>query len=291
MISARNDAEKFRLSPTELNFLLHQLIVSIEPNIPSRFPGDYQIIDKEDKKIVVFPMSKDAQTQTNEADLQFVGNVIDKFRLEHPNQNYLLLLPMRMCRGYLSVPPSLLKRKHAVLVEIDLKADFEKTVIRVHDSQGGFRWWLYPDKISQIARGNSFQYKSNSYHSYGAQGSLFAPDIISCGYYVFEYVRHIIETGSSLGCENIKLDIAHHYDDKWDYFKKNNIEVVSEEIPIKEPVVSSILSFEVGEDSEIILEDDQKKKDGSVKDFTLFRNEEKMEETLADGMRKNPSNS
>lgn len=267
MISSRENIKKFRLSHTELNVLIHKLAADLDPTLSCTPIDDYHILNRNDKTIVIFPMSTD---EAMSKDLEYIGNVIRKFREKNPGENCLLLLPMRMSQHYL--PFYTPKRKHAVLVEIDLKKDLITTV-KVHDSQGNIRWFFYPDELSQIALGNSFEFKRNDYHAYGVQESLISPDVVSCGYYVYEYIKHIVTTGASDGCEKIRLDITNTYNDKWDYFEKHHIEVSSAKVSKddKESIEefdmndfdddpkNVILAFELEDNNEITLVDETSK--------------------------------
>jgi len=218
----------FRLTPTELNQLLIQLMAKRDDGTSDQEITLPYRIHSHGKAFMIYPMSKDAESLDNEAELPFVMDVIKNFYEKNTQHDCTLLIPYRFCRGYCRVPVeiALAKRAHAVLLEINLS---EKS-IHVHDSQSWVPWLFYPDKLAQkydklndIAQA-SFTYPLGNYHSYDIQ-----KDDFSCGYYVYHFIKHILATGSALGCEKIQLNIKRDYPDKAAFLKQHGV-VLSQEI-------------------------------------------------------------
>ena len=247
MFNSREHINKFRLSPTELNHLLHQLAVSIDASLASVGVNDCHLIKTAAKQFALFPITKDAQTESNETNLRYIGDVIRQFLAEHPGESYTLLLPMRMCRGYLKASAQIMKRKHAVLVEIELSQVGEVGKIQVHDSQGYLRWFLYPDKLAHIAQQHELNYQFANYHAYGVQENTLFADVVSCGYYVLEYAKHILQTGSSLGCEHIKLAIPTQFEDKYAYLTAHGLDISVNLAANSDGIEALIEEFELGD--------------------------------------------
>ena|SRR3990167_8562642 len=163
--------------------------------------------------IALFNTGKDSQLRDNEPQLIFVADLMQRFREIHPELiDCTLLLPMNQCEVYFklaeSPPIKQLKKRHIVLVEVDLLS----SRICVHDSQPGFLSGIYQDNLKSQIPGFDYQY-----HAYGTQQF----NNIECGYYVHEMMRRFLKDGHS-GCFNqINLNIIHtHPPDKTTYLKE-----------------------------------------------------------------------
>lgn len=265
---SREIIRNYRLSPTELNALLRRLAALLQPDLS---PIEYQSVSTlslHGKKFAILPMCKDAETDTNESNLKFIGDILKAYCREHLGEDCTLLIPMRMCRGYFKAPTYItsLKRKHAVLVEINLKDMHTE----IHDSQGRFRRIFYPDKLAEIAKGIGLNYEpSKDYHAHGMQENLFLSDVVSCGYYVFAYISHILKTGSSAGCEKIILDVMKEYRDKCQFLREHGVEISGLEnfdddedddlleFEITDSVDKKLFTFEIDTENEIKIDDDK----------------------------------
>lgn len=213
MFRDTENIRKYRLSASELNYITHQIALKYNPDLQSASANDYHSVLRHNKNFILCPMSKDAESPDNESNVPFIWDTINKFTTQYPDKNYILLLPMRMCRGYLKVPTTVtpLQRKHAVLVVVDL----QQNTIKIHDSQGWVRQYLYPDKLNEISSQKNFIYSPKTdYHAYGKQS-----DAYSCGYYVVKYIEELIEKGCEAGFEKITLEINKEYNDKNDFSK------------------------------------------------------------------------
>jgi len=179
----RTLGQRYRFSPSNVNDLINKIAqdeknagsIVIEKNMQiNKSSGSYQqtvtyfliekTIEKETEKklikLALFPVSKDSNTANNQIDLPFIGDLIKQFREENNAEDYLLLMPMRQCRGFLTLPvnfPFLSKwvqKRHIVLT----KVNFADSQIIVHDPQvefkqikkfaGIFNLEFYPDKAT-----------------------------------------------------------------------------------------------------------------------------------------------
>lgn len=215
--------EKYRLSRSELNMVLHQIALQYDskdkPLVSKDNAEDFHLVHAHDKKFIICPMSKDAETQDNEKGMPFIWETIDKARKQAKAQNSILLIPMRLCRGFFNLPTSvpMAKRKHAVLLIFHLN----NNQINIYDSQGWVKQYCYPDKINQSLNERIINYDySINYHAYNKQD-----DAYSCGYYVAEYVKSILEMGSVSQCENIQLNTKEMCSNKEAYLKQFGIAI------------------------------------------------------------------
>lgn len=211
-------AQDYLLYPTEVNYLTHQIARKYHAEIPCENLKTFHIVRRENKRYVITPVCKDAQTESNESDLKSIDQMIMEFiSVYKDDRDYHLLMPMRMCRGRFKLPTSLpyTKREHLVLVEVDLK----NMAIQVHDSQ--LKSWNYPDKFTELKEiaGMPVAYDQDlDYHGYGVQDDHF-----SCGYYVLAYLDTILETGNSSQCCLVKLNVGRDYLNKKDYFTRHDL--------------------------------------------------------------------
>ncbi|OGT59289.1 MAG: hypothetical protein A3F14_01325 [Gammaproteobacteria bacterium RIFCSPHIGHO2_12_FULL_43_28] len=225
MFSIRDteNIRKYRLSHSELNMVLHQIALRYDsknaPQVSKDKVEGFHLIYAQGKKFIICPMSKDAETKDNEEGMPFIWDTIDNALKKEAVKDSLLLIPMRLCRGYFNLPTyvPMVKRKHAVLLILHLI----NNAIYIHDSQGWVKQYCYPDKINQYSNEKKFDYDySINYHAYNKQD-----DAYSCGYYVVEYIESILKTGSVSGCTNIQLNIKEKYSDKSAYLKGYEIEI------------------------------------------------------------------
>ncbi len=223
MQGRREDASsRFLLYPTELNYLSEQIARKYKAVSSSEHVNTFHVIKRDRTRYVICPVSKDAQTPTNEINLKFFGDLITGFIDSLTNRNdrdYCLLMPVRLCRGYFKIKPSFpyAQREHLVLVELDLKT----MSFKIHDSQSRTLKSIYPDKISEIKSidGVKVLYDPGvDYHAYNMQDDHF-----SCGYYVLAYIEDILASGDSAGCAHIKLNIQKDYTDKRDYCNNHGV--------------------------------------------------------------------
>jgi hypothetical protein len=271
MQASREDINsKYLLYPTEFNYLSHQIALRYKADSLSDSANAFHLIRRGAKKYVICPVSKDAQTASNESSLKFIRDVIEEFLALLPKQDdhdYHLLLPMRLCRGFLKIRPSIpyAQREHLVLVELDLK----KMSFQIHDSQGVMLKRLYPDKLSEIKSiaGINVSYDhALNYHAYGIQDDHF-----SCGYYVLAYIESIIKTGMSGSCKSIKLNIQKDYADKKDYCNQHGvpefIAFINGQPVASETTITAVDDFDVypedNEDEKERAREEQKQNDVS----------------------------
>lgn len=277
LLHLRDEIIKYRLSPSQLNTVLYHLAAWFDPRILQEDVHTFHSIVTKNRRFVICPMSKDAESDSNEPTLAFIWDMVERFYNHDPDRDCILLMPLRLCRGYLKLPPQIeiLKRKHAVLVEIDL----QQMTIQVHDSQNRIRWSCYPDKLAEkLNKLNEitnvvFKYDpTKDYHAYDTQF-----DDFSCGYFVYEYIRYILKMGYSTGCEHIKFSVRTRFTDKYDFFKQHKmfceasdsdnkelnddvfLKCLDEWVDIKNAMDETDVTlltewFDVGSDSDAVLE-------------------------------------
>lgn len=213
-LNLRDDIIKYRLSASELNALLYNLASEYHGEVSPFNMNDFSRVKRKDKTFVICPMSKDSENESNESTLPNIWELVKRYQAEFPGDKSTLLIPMRFCRGYLKLPVSIdiFKRKHAVLVELNL----ETNQIYIHDSQNNIRWFCYPDKLDEkikvVGADTPSLYKYNpqtDYLAYNRQA-----DDYSCGYYVYHYILSILKIGDSSDLKNIELAIGMQYQDK-----------------------------------------------------------------------------
>lgn len=144
------------------------------------------------KKFTIFQVVKDSANQDNESGLAFLGDVLDEFRKNFPDDKSTLLFPTRQCRGWIKLPVLIAKREHIALVEINASSS------TTHDSQSKWLSILYPDKLNELATKLKL---TNTYIPYNMQQGNF-----ECGYFVYSYIRQILDYGNSQSCETIGID-------------------------------------------------------------------------------------
>jgi hypothetical protein len=225
-ISARDDKQRYRLAPSEINALIsaagekYGKQEPVELEIISSVQGSlnhfvrYHTIHRLSKCYKLFPLCKDAGTPTNEPNLPFIGDLVAKYIEKNPYDQSMLILPMRMCRGYyqLSVWIPYVKRKHVVLVTLDLAAN----QIELYDPGNKFSQWTYPDKLVSVA-GKAFLYDpAKHYHAYGVQ----VGEDYSCGQYVHQYLLKFLETANPDDFAKIRLQLKQDYVDKIAYLSQ-----------------------------------------------------------------------
>lgn len=182
----------------ELKNTGHGLDIHVEFfTIKKEFPKTEKQEIFSQKKYTVFNVTKDSQNKEVESQLGFIGDVIQAFRRQHPEEkDSTLLLPLRQCRGFAKLPIKLLpdaKREHIILVELSPDGR-----LLTHDSQSKIRYKLYPDRLIDLAKVIA---KSYEYNAYGTQ-----KDEYECGFFVYNFINTILTTGDSRQCAAIKID-------------------------------------------------------------------------------------
>lgn len=225
----RADILKYRLSASELNALLYQLAKDFHGEVSPDSMNDFARVKRDDKTFVICPMSKDSENESNESMLPNIWTVVARYQAQFPGDQSTLLIPLRLCRGYLKLPVSIdiFKRKHAVLVELNLRTN----QIYIHDSQNSFRWFCYPDKLDEKIKQAVFETPSTfkydpqtNYYAYNTQ-----EDDYSCGYYVYHYILSMLKTGNSSDFKNIQLMIEAQYPDKKAFLSQKGVNFESKE--------------------------------------------------------------
>lgn len=242
----REDIINYRLSPSELNALLYRLAIEFHGDVSPDSMNDFSRVKVGNREFVICPMSKDSEREQNESMLPNIWELLRRYQRDYPEAKGTLLIPMRLCRGYMKIPTmvDIVKRKHAVLVEINL----EDKRIQVHDSQNTVRWACYPDKLQeksvkqQSGADAGFIYQPQvDYHTYAMQD-----DDYSCGYYVYHYVRSILQRGNSSDCASIKLAIASQYKNKETFLQAHGasfaVQTESDSEELREEPDGSIMS-------------------------------------------------
>jgi len=138
------------------------------------------------KKFTVVDMAKDSETSRPEnldAALFYIGDVIAAAR-KHAESG-TLLIPLMQCRGMLKLPSKWAKRRHAVLLEVDL----DKNVMNVHDWRPARHNTFYPDKLIDIAKATGFNYYYNSYDTQDKDHLSY--------YYVHNGIISILKNGNA----------------------------------------------------------------------------------------------
>lgn len=227
MSDSRSLGERYRLLPTQFNDLIHELVsaeqaknqnvieetIKIDSSHSAAMTLTYYIIKKdypaEDgtiiiKRFVLSPVLKDSRSESNENGLVYVGDFVEQFCKKHPHENYILLLPERLCRGFMCMPIYLpkMQRRHIVLTVFDTAAfRFD-----VHDSHGNLTRAFYPDALSSIQTINDKPVKyvhHDHYHAHGIQD-----DNILCGFYVHQFILSILKYGDERHVGKIKCEYA-----------------------------------------------------------------------------------
>lgn len=173
-----------------------------------------QAIDLPGKKITVVDMAKDSETSRPEnldAALFYVADVIAAAQKQA--ESGLLLIPLMQCRGVLKIPNKWAKRRHAVLLEVDL----DKKTLNIHDWRSARYNTMYPDKLIEIAKSYGF---SHSYNSYDTQDK----DHMSY-YYVHNGIISILKNGNSAHLSNLVITpriikSKEYYLDNWSTISK-----------------------------------------------------------------------
>lgn len=277
-----NKIINYRLSPSELNASLYKIAAQVDPTIEddtastnfSKFIQSYLPVKCNNKQFYIMPMCKDAENQDNEAYLPFIKDSIEKFCKANQNSEGKLLIPMRLCRGYLYLPVNFphAQRKHAVLVVVDMK----DKKIEILDSQGWLRKQCYPDKLANagdtLTIGKEvFKYNPKiHYHPFGTQeGVVVSNDMVSCGFYVIAYVKHILLKDEIPSCKDVKLSVTKSYTSKWDYLRGLGVDI-SYKPPVSHRIFESIQKefVVIKPDSEIEKNSDSPRQ--ALKSLSLF---------------------
>lgn len=214
LFNSREDIQKYRLSPTELNMLVGKMVARLNGNTSNLPLGSFYSFCHQNNKFFICPMHKDDGNINNENYIDFILDGIKRFCETQKERDCVILMPVFLCRGFIKAPIHLtflnheifkwFKRKHGVLLEINLI----ENVIRMHDSQDALLHYFYPDKINEIIHkmsemfGRSLTYDTNQhYHAYDIQD-----DDFSCGYFVLAYLECILRMGHSKECKQVGIN-------------------------------------------------------------------------------------
>jgi hypothetical protein len=207
--------KELRLEPEQLNSLILAAAqkyanASLEENskyfdIPGKHSKSLKLryIDRlpanqsSGRQCVIFNVTKDSRDRRKEFKLAHIDDAIKNYLAINPpreekDENRILLLPMRQCRGFVKLPMCIcnffarhfnwhLQREHIVLVAVDLK----NKKITTHDSQSKLRSKLYPDRVKDIAKVMMYAYQ---YEPYGMQDNNNL-----CGYFVNQYCQDYLK--------------------------------------------------------------------------------------------------
>lgn len=174
-----------RLNPTQLNNLNLSHMVgrytdcTIEDEIMKKASID-------GTSICVFQAVSDNKNPQKRQNLAYINDVIQQFEQNNPSKKTTLLIPLMQSR---------LWKGHCVLVEVTIAEG--KKEITIHDSQSWWRNLFYPNCLKDLKK-QGFQVE---YKSYGKQ-----KDNYSCVYFVYNYIKKILET-SSEGLKSIFVSL------------------------------------------------------------------------------------
>ncbi len=202
MDSRSVDETRFTLTDQEVNAAFRGIARQFTQGAVSQ--SEFIIVEKKAKRFVLCPLTKDAQSPSNEAHLEHVMLMLTRFCKEYRGSGYTLLFPLRLCRGhfYLSTSIPGVKNFHYILGELDV----DSLLLRFHDSQARPGYVTYPDKFLEVneLNGRQLVYTRSNYAFYGQLSDqyFFAP------YYAIEFAKKIIAEGHSENCATFKLDLA-----------------------------------------------------------------------------------
>lgn len=253
--------KELRLEPEQLNSLilaaaescanasldenLDYLNVPVKNKKPLflRYIDKLPISQKCSRQCVIFNVTKDSQDSRKEPQLVHIGNAIKAYLSIKPvrddDENRILLLPMRQCRGFVKLPMFIcnffaryfnwhLQREHIVLVAVDLKM---KTIV-THDSQSKLRGKLYPDRVKDVARAMENNDSSVGYggYKYKYQAYETQKDDNLCGYFVYNYCKNYLEN-DGLNCATTMVTYDDVGESSKKYMQDRNAELPGEEKP------------------------------------------------------------
>lgn len=213
-VEKKSDPSKFKLKKKDF-VLTNQDNLDLMP--------DFYVLEKEEKRIVLFEMVKDAGSEQNHPDLSFLGDLIARFRAKVMSDfTATLYVPLFQCRGHFKVPTEmflvggLMQKNHVVLLEVEISP--KGLVFKVHDPASSTLG--YPDKLVELAKslsnGVPYSYQpEKDYRSYQIQNDAF-----SSAYYVHMYLVSILILGNSSGLNAIRLtngDVPNKkaYQERW----------------------------------------------------------------------------
>lgn len=189
-----------RLNPTQLNNLIlsyiTRFVVENNYHIEEGFVDTgslgirtyfKQLTKPQTLDFFVFQAACDLQQSNIKNNLGFINDIIIAFKEKFPELKAKLLIPLNQSR---------LDKRHSVLVEIDLLG--EKIKINQHNSQA--KWknfnFVYPNCLNDLKY--SFQIDRINLCYYQKQ-----EDDISCGFFVYFYIKSILKNGNSSELKNI----------------------------------------------------------------------------------------
>ncbi|MEN0119658.1 MAG: hypothetical protein AAGB33_00040 [Cellulomonas sp.] len=129
--------------------------------------------------IFVFQVASDSKNKDQSKNLPFINDVITGYVKQNPEHDAKLLIPLAQCRSQFGI-----KKQHYILVEVDCYKG--KIDIISHNSRSVRSTLLYPNCLNNL---KPFSIKNNCYNQ--------QTDNISCGLYVYNYVKSILESGNA----------------------------------------------------------------------------------------------
>lgn len=197
--------EGFRLNPTIIeNLLLSYLegpaakkytkiddgFVETEGNYHIRTA--YKKIYCDDQPpFFIFQVTRDSKEDDKNKNLPFINHVITAFLNKSPQESAKLLMPMAQCRSHFGK-----NKQHYVLVEITIDGVNKEIVI--HNSQSKWSAIGYLNCLNDLA---GFKFKEHN--TYGQQ-----KDDFSCGFFVYRYIKSILESENPQVLKDIKASLA-----------------------------------------------------------------------------------
>lgn len=150
---------------------------------------------------IFFHTVKDTFSKDNEPELQSLHLALEQILAIKKNFTNKLYFPVHQCRGMAKLNwrlmgSNIVKRHHVVLVVVDVNKGIVEN-ISAHDSQSKVIYFLYPDKLKDIAEIYAKQGKlsrkaiynsAKHYHCYDQQKSDY-----ECGRYVLIYLKELIK--------------------------------------------------------------------------------------------------
>jgi Ankyrin repeat len=181
-------SDNFRLNPTQLNNLILSYAEGpaakdyridegmIETTRKYKIETHYKKLSKENQlPLFIFQTVCDSKDGDINVPLAFINDVIQTFFKAHARENVRLLLPMAQCRFQLGI-----QKKHYVLVEITPEK------ITLHNSQSRLSTVGYLNCLNDLKLGKVIACNYNQ-----------QKDGISCGFFVYSYIKSILQTGNS----------------------------------------------------------------------------------------------
>jgi hypothetical protein len=126
----------------------------------------------------------------------------------------------KQLQGIAFIPLMQQKRKHAVLLEVDLT---NKTII-LHDWRSRFRKLFMPDNVKNVASELQFKYQ---YRCYGTQDNAHL-----CGYYTHQAIRSILRHGDTSQLPTLEMGINDVYSKEYYLSRWSTIQLPEPKPPL-----------------------------------------------------------